>query len=62
MNKLKFNAIAAASKDLGIGYQGGLPWDIPNEMKYFNNITKNHNKQNQPNIVIMGRKTYESIP
>ena len=29
MSKLKFNAIVAASKELGIGSRGTLPWDIP---------------------------------
>lgn len=28
-------AIVAATKSNGIGLNGGLPWQLPNEMKYF---------------------------
>ncbi len=46
--------IVARAKDQGIGCSDGLPWRIPEELKYFKNQTKN-----KP--VIMGRKTFESI-
>ena len=39
---------------LGIGYQGEVPWLVPEGVDYFNSITDG-------NIVIMGRKTFESI-
>lgn len=38
-----------------IGREGTLPWDLPNEMKYFVEVTTG-------DVVVMGRKTYESIP
>lgn len=50
-----FSIIVAASKNLGIGYEGKLPWKLKGDMNYFKKITTD-------NIVIMGRKTYESIP
>jgi dihydrofolate reductase len=58
----KFNLIVAATeKGLGIGKDGTIPWRLPNEMKYFKQITTSKEKDNQ-NAVIMGRKTWESIP
>ncbi len=38
----------------GIGKNGTIPWHIPNDLKYFKKLTKN-------SVVIMGRKTFESI-
>lgn len=38
-----------------IGNQGQLPWSLPADMAYFKKLTLNH-------TVVMGRKTYESIP
>ena len=47
--------VAAISKNLCIGKNGELPWDIPEDMKRMREITKNK-------VLIMGRKTWESIP
>ncbi|WP_225744072.1 dihydrofolate reductase [Marinilactibacillus sp. Marseille-P9653] len=38
-----------------IGKEGGLPWSLPNDMKFFKEVTLTGN-------VLMGRKTLESIP
>jgi len=46
--------IAAVSKNGVIGYKGHIPWDIPEDMRYFRRITDGSS-------IIMGRKTYESI-
>ncbi len=46
--------IAAASTNNVIGKNNGLPWRLPNDMRYFKNIT-----WGLP--VIMGRKTFESM-
>lgn len=46
--------IAAVAKDGAIGNKGGLLWDIKADLKHFKELTTG-------NIVIMGRKTYESI-
>jgi len=46
--------IVAAGKNGVIGSQGELPWEIPEDMKFFKEKTKNH-------AIIMGRKTYESV-
>jgi dihydrofolate reductase len=46
--------IVAASENSVIGKEGGLPWSIPEDMKFFKDKTKGK-------IIIMGRKTYESV-
>ena len=45
----------------GIGKNGELPWKIPEDMAHFKNITTSR-EENYFNIVVMGRKTWESIP
>ncbi len=51
---MEINLIAAVSKNLVIGNKNGLPWKIPEDMKYFKELTTN-------NIVIMGYNTYLSL-
>lgn len=46
--------IVACSQNNVIGTQGGLPWDLPEDMKFFRDTTKGH-------IMIMGRKTFDSF-
>jgi len=46
--------IVAIAKNRVIGNKGELPWNLPDDLKHFAQITKGH-------TVIMGRKTYESI-
>ena len=47
----------------GIGNQGALPWKSRTDMEYFKKITTDTPPLlNLFNIVIMGRKTFESIP
>lgn len=47
--------IIAQSKNNVIGVNGDLPWKIKEDLKHFQRVTEN-------TIVIMGRKTYESLP
>lgn len=46
--------ISAMSKNRVIGKGGTLPWDVPEDMKFFMRTTLGH-------AVIMGRKTYDSM-
>lgn len=46
--------IAALSKNRVIGKDNKLPWHLPEDLKRFQALTKNH-------PIIMGRKTFESI-
>lgn len=59
------NLIVAATKEGGIGYKGGLPWYIKEEIEYFNTTTTCTGRSGPnpiQNTCIMGRKTWESIP
>ena len=49
------NLIVAADKKWGIGRDGGLLASIPTDMKYFREHTTGK-------VVVMGRKTLESMP
>lgn len=46
----------------GIGYKNKLPWNLKKEMAYFDEISSKTENSEKMNSVIMGRKTYESIP
>ena len=48
------SSIAAVSRDGIIGVDGGLPWDLPEDLNYFRTLTRGH-------PVLMGRKTFTSI-
>lgn len=48
------NLIVAFDNNGVIGNNNNLPWRLKTDLKYFKNLTQN-------NIVIMGRKTFESI-
>ncbi len=52
---MKVALIVAMDHDRGIGKNNDLMWRLPNDMRFFKNITKEQ-------IVIMGRKNYDSIP
>lgn len=51
---MKTALIAAIGKNNELGFQGGLPWKIKEDMAYFKSITKDA-------TVIMGRSTWESL-
>lgn len=46
--------IAAHDPDLVIGYEGGLPWRIPEDLKHFKQRTTGH-------PLLMGRGTFEEL-
>lgn len=56
--------ILAATPSLGIGKNGTLPWpQLKKEMGYFARVTKRVPEgSSKVNAVIMGRKTWDSIP
>ncbi len=47
--------IAAISRNNVLGFNGKIPWHIPEDMERLRNLTLGH-------PVIMGRKTYDSLP
>jgi dihydrofolate reductase len=52
-----FTIVVAVDSELGIGKTGALPWRLKEDMKHFRELTTGPG-----NAVIMGRKTWESIP
>lgn len=68
--------VAASSATRGIGWKGDLPWKLPGDMKYFAKVTtgnypksennaesdSNTTATQKMNAVVMGRKTWNSIP
>ncbi|KLU87864.1 dihydrofolate reductase [Magnaporthiopsis poae ATCC 64411] len=58
--------IVAATRTMGIGRAGTLPWTgLKREMAYFARVTKRAPPTSPPgaiNAVVMGRKTWDSIP
>ena len=51
-----FQLVVAASRKLGIGLKGALPWKLPPDMAHFKNITTNTDSEGARNAVIMGRR------
>ena len=47
--------IVAKNQNNVIGNEGKLLWHVPGDLKYFKEVTENQ-------IIVMGRKTYESLP
>lgn len=54
MSKLPFKAIAAMGENRVIGCDGKLPWQLPEELKWFKEKTMGQ-------VIVMGRNTFESI-
>ena len=52
---MNFELIVAFNKKGVIGKDNTIPWHVPEDLKYFQKTTKGH-------IIVMGRKTYESLP
>ena len=47
--------VAFTHKKFGIGFENTLPWNIPEDLQFFNTITTG-------GVVVMGRNTWLSIP
>ena len=63
MNNLpEFGLIVACDQNRGIGINNQLPWHLPGDLKYFAKVTTQTADPTRQNAVIMGRKTWESIP
>jgi dihydrofolate reductase/thymidylate synthase len=58
----EFTIVAALDQERGIGKEGTLPWNIPEDLNYFHELTKRRDNSAHINAVIMGRKTWESLP
>lgn len=57
-----FQLVVAATREGGIGKAGALPWQLSGDMAYFRELTSHTRDSKKSNAVIMGRRTWESIP
>tara|TARA_R110001592_G_scaffold351696_2_gene649016 strand:- start:479 stop:1018 length:540 start_codon:yes stop_codon:yes gene_type:complete len=57
-----FYMITAHDEALGIGRDNDLPWQLSADLKKFKEITTDMDSNVGMNVVVMGRKTWESIP
>ena len=70
MRTREFSIVVAIGKDGAIGAAGELPWNLPGELTHFRSLTTRTSEREPceeggeelPNSVIMGRKTWESLP
>lgn len=54
--------VVAADNNLGIGKNNTIPWRIKEDMRFFKELTSAREAEAPANAVLMGRKTWESIP
>ena len=52
---IKMELVVAMTTNGIIGKASGLPWHIPEDLKRFRKLTEG-------SVVVMGRKTYNSLP
>ena len=52
---MRISIIAAVAKNRAIGFENKLLYWLPNDLKRFKALTTGH-------TIIMGRRTYESLP
>ena len=50
----QLHAVAAVAVNRVIGRQGKLPWHLPDDLRFFKQLTLGH-------PIVMGRKTWESL-
>ncbi len=55
MNKYNIGAVVVIDEKNAIGNKGDLLCHLPNDLKHFKRVTTGH-------TIIMGRRTYESLP
>ena len=51
---MKITLVAAIASNNVIGKENSLPWNIPEDLKRFKQMTSGH-------TILMGRKTFDSI-
>ena len=57
-----FSIVVAMDARYGIGKDGRLPWHLSDDLKHFKTITTKTQHAEKRNAVIMGRRTWESLP
>jgi dihydrofolate reductase/thymidylate synthase len=59
---IPFSIVVAMDQTRGIGREGKLPWHLKCDLRHFKEITTKTRDKNKRNAVIMGRKTWDSLP
>ena len=59
---MNYKMIVAICNGNGIGNSNSIPWYSPVDLKHFSKLTKRTNDNGYMNAIIMGRKTWDSIP
>jgi len=62
MTSNNVSLIVAIDENNGIGKIGAIPWQSKEDMAYFKFLTKHTNSKDRRNVVIMGKRTWDSIP
>ncbi len=63
MAKLKkYSIIIAVDEKHGIWKDNSIPWKLKNDLQHFKSVTTTTRSKKKQNVVIMWRKTWESLP
>jgi dihydrofolate reductase len=57
-----FDIIVAHDANFGISHNGAIPWQNKNDMRFFQRTTSTTTNNTKMNAIIMGRKTWDSLP
>lgn len=57
-----FDMVVAMDDERGIARQGKLPWHVPADIAHFRRLTSTARSSEQRNAVLMGRKTWDTLP
>nr|AEI30188.1 dihydrofolate reductase [uncultured bacterium] len=60
--KMSIKIIVAYGRNHEIGYENGMPWHLPNELRWVSKVTRHTTDPQRRNAIVMGRRTWESIP
>ncbi|EOA27011.1 hypothetical protein CARUB_v10023109mg [Capsella rubella] len=62
VTRRSYQVVIAATRDMGLGMDMKLPWDLPMEYEFFQGVTTKTSDPKKRNATIMGRKTWDSTP
>jgi len=57
-----FSLVVACTHKGGIGFENKMPWHIKEDFQHFKKLTTQTSTAEKWNVVIMGRKTWDSLP
>ncbi len=51
---MRISIVVAAARNGVIGHQGGIPWKLPDDQRFFRSLTVGH-------CIVIGRRTFDEI-